>query len=491
MAFALQVDSKYPAKQIDAIKTIIAAENKKKIDDSKALEDKYKSLIKKADEYMAKNDFANASAIYKQALNLKPEDNYAIAKKEKADMILIKATIKQKDKNYNDTIALADNALKLKDYERALTMYWAAIEIKPLDNYPVNKIKEINDLLALNNDEASKQTKDKRIEKLKRKSITEKAFSQKIQNDHIKKLFSSVEAQEKKGNIKEVSKLYIEIANFFHENGQLARALGYLNNALSILKKENEKEGEVNILDEMANVYYDSGQYRQSISTYKEALSIKKETGDIKGQADILSEMGAVLENTYQYELAADAFEKALVIRQQLGDNEGVSEDLNKLGGIYYSQNDYSKSLEFFNKALTIADSSNNKDMKGSLFNSIGVVYYKMGNFEEALKYYNQSISVDQESGNKKNMSQSYNNIGNINYDWSKYEKAIEYYQKSLTLKKEINFEQGMAVSMLNIGNSYLELKNYLKANEFLTSGLELAKKIKFHEVVQLSYKSL
>jgi hypothetical protein len=53
--------------------------------------------------------------------------------------------------------------LKLKDYERALTMYWAAIEIKPLDNYPVNKIKEINDLLALNNDEASKQTKDKRI----------------------------------------------------------------------------------------------------------------------------------------------------------------------------------------------------------------------------------------------------------------------------------------------------------------------------------------
>jgi tetratricopeptide (TPR) repeat protein len=497
-ALALQVDFKYPQKQIDAIKLAIAAEKKKKEDEAKVIEAKYNNLIKKGDDYMSKNDFANASAIYKQSLDVKPQDTYATTQKEKADKSLTEAAIeklkKRKDKNYNDTIALGDKAIKSKDYKLAMTMFSAALEIKPSESYPAKEIKEINRLMSSNVGETVKQITDKPGEKPKEKLKSDKpsqASTGKASNGSIKDLQSSAEEQEKKGNIAEASRIYMGMANLFRDNGQLGKALNFLNKAFSMLKKKGDKAGEAQVLGEIATVYYDSGQYRQTVSTYREALALKKELGDAKGQAEILSEMGNVLENTYQYEIAVEALSEALVIRQQMGDNEGVSEVSNKLGGLYYSQNDYKNSIQFFNKALTIAESSNNKDTKGSLLNSLGVVYYKMGKYDEAIKYYNQSISVDKESGNKKNMSLSYNNIGNINFDWSKYEKAIEYYQRSLALKKELNFEQGMAASMFNIGNSYLELKNFLKANEFLSSGLELAKKINFREVMQLSYKAL
>ncbi len=494
-ALALQVDIKYPQKQINAIKIAVAAEKKKKDDDAKAIEEKYKSLIKKGDDYMSKNDFANASAIYKQALELKPEDSYANSQKGKADKSLTEAAIEklktQKDKNYYDTIALGDKALKSKDNNLALTMYSAALGIKPSEKYPAKKIKEINRLLVSTINETEKQVANKPIMKPNEKQKAEKLDSGKVTGTYIKELQSEAENQEKSGNIEAASKTNMNIADFFREKDQFGKALYFLNKTFSLLKKKGDKAGESKVLNDIATVFYDSGQYKQTVSAYKEALALKKELGDVKGQAEVLSEMGNVLENTYQYETATDALNEVLVIRQQMGDNEGVSEVCNKLGGIYYSQNDYNKSILFFNKSLTIAESSNNKDSKGSLLNSLGVVYYKMGKFEEAIKFYNKSISVDKESGNNKNMSLSFNNIGNINFDWSKYEKAIEYYQRSLVLKRQLNFEQGMAVSMFNIGNSYLELKNFLKANEFLSSGLELAKKINFREVMQLSYKAL
>jgi tetratricopeptide (TPR) repeat protein len=495
LALSFQVGTKYLQKQIDAIKVAIVADKKKKNDDAKILEDKYENLIKKGDDYVAKSDFTNALAIYKQALELKPEDGYATAQKEKADKSIAEAAIEklkiQKEKIYIDTIELGNRALKIKNYGLALKMFWAALEINPLESYPAKKIEEINRLMALNNNISVKKSNDAPVEILKEKSKHVKTIAEKMQNTHIKELVSAAEKHEKNGNIEEASKLYTEIANFFHENEQLGKALKFLNKSFSILKKNGKKAGEIKALDEIANVYYDSGQYKLSVLAYKEALELKKELGDEKGQAETLFEIGSVYENTYQYEIAADAFGEALVIRQQMGDKEGVSEIYDKLGGIFYSQNDYNKAIQFFNKALSIAESINNKDSKGGLLNSIGVAYYKLGKYEEALKYYNQSIIIDKEVGNKKNISLSFNNIGNVNFDWNKYENAIEYYQKSLALKKELNFEQGMAVSMYNIGNSYLELKNYLKANEFLTSGLELAKKNNFQEVIQLSYKAL
>jgi len=489
-------DEQYPKKQLANIQASKAAEQKQKMDAAKAEETKFNNFVKKADVQLEKSDFPGAINTYKQALNIRPEDTYCLSQKGKAEKMFT-ASINEKfkkarEKNYTDTVIIADKAFYSKDYQKAMDLYSEALSIKPNEEYPAKRIKEISLLINPKLDLTTRQVTENTSEKEdQNKDGSQKKLIEKLSADKINKLLYSAVEQEKKGNIEEACKIYFDIAGIFHNNEQLGKALEYLNKALDLYKSKNDKAGQTKVLNEMATVFYETGQYKETILTYKEIIELKKELGDIKGEGDILTELGTILENTYQYDNASEAFTLALNIRQQLKDKEGISEICKRLGGIYYNQNDYKKSVDYYKQALDIASASNNRDLKGGLLNSLGVTFYRMGKYDDALKFYSQSIIVDNEIGNKMNLSLTYNNIGNVNFDWNKFEKAIDYYEKSLKLKREINFEEGIAVSLFNIGNTYLELKNLSKALEFLNSGLSLAKKLKFREVIQQSYKAL
>jgi tetratricopeptide (TPR) repeat protein len=487
-ALALQIDIKYSQQKIDAIKTTLAAEKKKKEDELAAIEAKYNGLIKKADDFLSKTEFSNALDAYNQALSLKPNDTYSKGQINKTNNLIVAANNerikKQIESNYSDTITLADKAFQIKNYKKASLFYNAAHKIKPSESYPTNQLDEITKI-------------QNSIEENKLAGSSQKINSDSIHQINIKNvqeintLQLKAEDLEKNGKKEEASNIYSNIGNKFHFAAQFENALKFLKKALALLKQTGNKSAESNTLADIASVYYDSGQYNQTISSYKEALSLKKEIGDVGGQAEVLSEMGEVMEYIYQYEGATANLLDALKIQQKLNNKSSISSICNKLGGIYYNQGDYQNSIKYFNNSLTIANSSNDKNLQENLLNSLGVVYYKMGKYEEAIRFYNKSIELNKQTDNKRNLSITYNNIGNVNFNWNKYEEAIDFYKRSLTIKKQLNFEQGMAASMYNIGNSYLEMKQYIKAKEFLIAGADLALKIKFNEVLQLSYKAL
>lgn len=489
-ALVVLPNQKYPQQQISKIKAEIAAEKKKKEDAAKAIEDKYNGLMKKANDFVTKTDYTNAILNYKQALEVKPNDAVATAQKEKAEKLFTEAALAkqnlQKEKNYTDTLALADKAFKAKDYKLATTLYTACTKIKPEEKYPVKQIKAITKPTTAAEEPLMQDTGH-----MKETKEPEQIPVEETREQDINTLLVNAEEHAKKGNIEEASKIYIHVATVYHSKAQLGKALESLKKAAKLSKSKGDKSGEAAAINEMATVYFDSGQYRQSIDAYKNVVKLKSELGDKKGEAISLSELGTALENTYQYDNAVEAYSRALTINQQVNNKDGVSEVCNKLGGIYFNQNNYKESKQYYNQALKVTEVSNNISKKGDLLNSLGVVYYKMGKYEDAIKFYNHAININQKAGNKKNISLTYNNIGNVNFDWNKYEKAIEYYEKSLKIKRELNFEEGMAVSLFNIGNSYLELKNTAKSVEFLNSGLSIAKRLNFREVIQSSYKSL
>jgi tetratricopeptide (TPR) repeat protein len=484
-------DESYPKNQIASINATLAAEKKKKEDEQKAIDDKFNSLLKKADDYKKNKDFANAIAIYDQALLVKPTDNATIELKKDAEKQLNALKIenfqKQKEQNYTDTLKLADNAFNNKDYKLAKILFKAASGIKPDEKYPITKIKEIEKIG--NKPIVEKQTDTNQIKT--KPEANEINTGNQTANAQINDLLVQLEEKKKSGNIVEISKVYSDIAEMYKDNSQLDKALDCLNGALNEVKKSGNKKVEANIISQIASVYYDSGQYKQTIVAYEQAIELKKQIGDLKGATETLSDMGVALTNVYQYDKAIDAYEEALELNQKMGNNPGIIDACDQLAGIYFNQDNYKKSVQYYNKAIAKAESMADKASLSNLKNSIGVVYYKMGNFDMAIKYYDQSIAIDKETGNTKSMSQSYNNIGNINFDWNKYEQAIEYYEKSLLIKRELNFEEGIAVSLYNIGNAYIEMRNLTKASEYLGSGLDLAKKLKFREVIQQTYKAL
>ena len=144
------IDKQYPKDQI--------AEIDNKLNDKKNKQEKYNQLITKADgEFMAE-DWQNSKSNYEKALALLtkdyPKNQINIIERKLQDL----GESKSIDKEYEDKIALADAARDAKNWDPAKQLYKEAHKIKYSEPYPQEQIKWINNQMQNSlADEVNKQ----------------------------------------------------------------------------------------------------------------------------------------------------------------------------------------------------------------------------------------------------------------------------------------------------------------------------------------------
>ncbi len=157
-ALRIKPTEQYPNEQI------AKAEKLKAEAAEQALIDKrYQDLIDKADVLFNKNQFNDAKSSYKEALSVKPDENYPKEKlneiesklKEQEELIKQQAEIKRK---YDELIIKADGLFYSETWEEAKTVYTEALELKEDETYPQQKIDDINAKLErISQDEAARK----------------------------------------------------------------------------------------------------------------------------------------------------------------------------------------------------------------------------------------------------------------------------------------------------------------------------------------------
>ena len=143
-AGTLKPDESYPKERIAAIDKILAD-----IAATQSLEENYKALISKADQYLAEKSYDLAKGEYAKAIGLKPAEQYPKTKVAEIDGILA-AIARQKalDDEFAAAIAGGDKLLADKAYDQARLQYQAALKLKAAEQYPKDKITEIDKALA-------------------------------------------------------------------------------------------------------------------------------------------------------------------------------------------------------------------------------------------------------------------------------------------------------------------------------------------------------
>jgi len=139
-ALQMKPSEKYPKDKIAEIEKILAELSKQKV-----IDDQYQGSITKADKLLADKSYAPAKTEYGNASNIKPNEQYPKDKIAEIDGIL--ADLKAKDDAYKASIAKANQLMVQKSYEEARTEYQNAGEVKPNEQYPKDKIAEINKIL--------------------------------------------------------------------------------------------------------------------------------------------------------------------------------------------------------------------------------------------------------------------------------------------------------------------------------------------------------
>jgi tetratricopeptide (TPR) repeat protein len=104
----------------------------------------YNEIIATADNLFDQQKYNDAKTYYLKALEIKEEEEYPVQRIEEIDEILRR----EAELRYQNEINSADSFFAAQEYEKAINGYIKASKIKPEERYPKDKINEINKLLA-------------------------------------------------------------------------------------------------------------------------------------------------------------------------------------------------------------------------------------------------------------------------------------------------------------------------------------------------------
>ncbi|MCD6111836.1 MAG: hypothetical protein J7J86_01060 [Bacteroidales bacterium] len=297
-------NEEYPKKKISEINSLITKKEKEK-------QNIYNNYIKQGDSCFADNNYEEALTAFENANKIFPDKEYSKNKIEEINNFI--ADKKQKQEQYENLITQADNFFSLDELEKAKQEYQNANDIKPDEQYPKDKISEINNILS------EKENKNKKYQRLLAEA--DELFKNKEYKNAIQK--------------------YHEARKLNPDDNFATEKISEIKNIV-IAENKTKLERLKNHLTKAEN-YFNEGDYENSKAEY---LNAYKLSSDDKSIAKRITEINEILEkkmlehkrlykkaigeadsyyNQRIYDLAVDAYEKVLKI------SEGDAYSLNQI----------------------------------------------------------------------------------------------------------------------------------------------------------------
>lgn len=162
-AAALRTSERLPKEKLAEIRQRRKSEERE-ADAAERRRAEYDDLIARADTDFDNQDYVQAKARYEQAAAMMPSEEYPKARALEADGRIVilgggeeaepeaprSSEAGKVDREYEDRIREGDLAFDSEDWEEAISAYNAALELKPTERYPRNRLKRIE---ALSSDE--------------------------------------------------------------------------------------------------------------------------------------------------------------------------------------------------------------------------------------------------------------------------------------------------------------------------------------------------
>jgi CHAT domain-containing protein len=276
----------------------------------------------------------------------------------------------------------------------------------------------------------------------------------------------------------------LEVADYLREKGKLNNA-NWLKNFAGLLGKVEgdflaviPQKAEADRLFEQGNRQDDISQFREAFQSWEQALTIYREIEYREGEAASLGNLGAAFQSLGDYERAIEFHQRYLEISQEIGNWQGVAISLGGLGAAFQSLGQFQTAIEFDQQSLEIKREIGDRQGEANSLENLGIAYCSLGQFQRAIEFQQQSLDISREIGYRQGEANSLGNLGNAYESLGKYHRAIEFQQQSLDISREIGDRQGEANSLGNLGNAYYSLGQFQRAIEFQQQSLDISREI-------------
>lgn len=436
-ARSIKPEEKWPAEQI--------AQINKLFEDQKTLENAYQLAISSGDNLFSANRLAEAKAEYQKASGLKPNEDYPKGRIAEIDTKLAQAQKNEAD--FNAAVTEGDTYFSENNLEKSEEAYRSAISLKPGSKYPADQIEIIQrKKLELQSKEDQyvalvKEGDDKFL--AKELSLAKSSYQQALElkpgekhpADRIALIDKTLEEEQKRRNdytisIKEADQLF-EKSQFdaalssYQKAGQIIPEENYPNEQIARIRQIQEelKSAEENYIKYLGNgdEAFKNKSYQEAITAYENALKLKPAEKYPATQIELARknlDALAELRNKYNATIAAGDknFEAGLLDEALKNYNEAMSliagenypsEQIKKINALkasqlqreeeyrqaivkaddFFAKTKYSEALSNYEIALTVNPSSEHAlSRKAEIGRILGEIELTSQQFETAVK---------------------------------------------------------------------------------------------------------
>lgn len=436
-------ESEYPKHQIEKLDELLAqAEAERLIDES------FASKVKKAETLFSNMEYQGSRSAFVQASEIKPSEPMPIQRikdidKLMADLVLEEAKNKSTDSAYTESIKRADLSFAGKEYTSARSIYGEALAVKPNEEYPKNRIAQID--VLLNELITAKETDRLYAESIK---SAQEAFSQnKIQEarDNYQKAHDYKPAEPMPPmRIAELDAILARL----EETASLAAMKD------STLKSIDEA---FNRLLSAAKDFEQSIQYISAILKYKEAIEVKPaERKNVEIMIASLQEKIRLAELSEEAMTGTDSNQVETPIaseaRTENHQSTGIYDEIIGKADDSFGIKDYSVARFYYYKASDI------KPKEG----------YPRNQIELIRKLVDSQLSSLDRSGYQQAITQADDAFQKENYTVSKF-----YYYKALGIKSWEKYPKDRIQEILALTNSLLSEREEKEYRDLIASADE------------------
>jgi len=176
--------------------------------------------------------------------------------------------------------------------------------------------------------------------------------------------------------------------------GQYDRAIGALEEALSICRDLGDDEQAGRVLNQLAIAVKNSGDLLRATALHEESLALRRMRDDRGGIAESLVNIGSLCTAQGDWHRAEALFEEALALEREFGDDRMVAIGLNNLGELWLRQGDTARAEPLFTEALALGRDLGEVEIIFSCLDGLARHAYSQGRWSRAARLHGAAQTV-------------------------------------------------------------------------------------------------
>lgn len=260
--------------------------------------------------------------------------------------------------------------------------------------------------------------------------------------------------------------------------GQYTKAQKQLETALQQATTDNNQNESAFCQLHLGILQHLQGQDEPAQTYLENSLTISRKQEDPYAIARAANALSVIYARRGQGPKAIALGHESIALYQAIAATDGYCIALGNLCTTNFTLGNYEEAYQLGKQSLAIARTQNMGYGIMSMTVNLGLVLNALGKMDEACQLYEEGLVTARELGHRYGEAALLNNLACIKYDMEEYEAARDGFLQTIQLRQTLNDQWGIATSSIHLGDVYTAMGAYEQAYTNIVHGLQIARQL-------------